>query len=58
MNKILCWICGKQIISHREHEKHELMPGVEIEEICKECAGELRELITQMTEAKTIGSHN
>ena len=52
MIKHLCWFCNKEIISHQEFEKSQFLPGIEIEDVCKECKKELRDVIEKFTEKR------
>jgi len=52
MIKHLCWICGKEIISHEEYQERNLTAGIRVEEICKECGRKLGELVEQLKKEK------
>lgn len=53
MTRYLCWICGKEIIDHKEYEERNLMPGIRVEEICIECGRILGELIKHLKKEKS-----
>ena len=48
MTKHLCWICDKEIISHNEYEQRNLMPGIQVEEICYKCGKKVADFIKQL----------